>query len=79
MEMSDFKDVEGYLNAKGFRKTHRRDYPDAPDARIRVFVHPDARRPRFAFPEVGGKVLKRHFERIKAVVEIHEEFGEEAP
>jgi len=75
MSTHELEEVDRWLRNKGYKLVVSRAYPELRGATYRVYSHRLASRSRVAFPEVAGRVLTRHFERIKAVVEIQEEFG----
>lgn len=63
--------VESFLKKSGYRLLRQRRYPGVKNARFVVFANPS--RPLIGFPVVEEKVLDRHWERIRFVVELHNE------
>ena len=65
--------VDEYLRDKGYFCYRISHYDDPPGARRHYYECPNRGLPRMNFPEAGGWVLERHFEKIKAAIGIHEE------
>jgi hypothetical protein len=77
MPNRDVRESDHYLQSRRFRLVRKRAYPGVAGVTLYVWERSSGRLRKVSCPVVSGRVLNRHFERIEAIVEIHEAFGEE--